>query len=187
MVLLAVDHGETVGDRLEAGSLGGDIDVSRDIGSVHDQREPFQRRVLQAVLEQDRLKAAAAVHMSQLDSAHVIGMRALSLGDGQHLGCGHVQELRVWIYEALDQPGAGDSIDAGVFSGYPLHLTIFFHLLSSKCRQLRISGQWLSCSRSCPWRSRWLLFSSRSRCSRTGSAIASAGAAISPWLSALLR
>src|SRR6266851_5277727 len=112
-------------------------------------------------------------------------MRALSLGDGQHLGRGHVQELSLRIYEALDQPGAGDSVDAGVFTGHPLHLAIFVHLLSSKCRHPKISAQWLSCSRSCPWRSRWPLCSFRSPCLLIGSVIGSAGGAISHLLSGL--
>src|SRR5260370_8242234 len=82
-------------------------------------------------------------------------MRALSLGDGHHFGRGHVQELGVRIDEALDQPGAGDSVDAGVFAGHPLHLAIFVYLLSSKCRQPRISAQWRFLSRPCPSPSTW--------------------------------
>src|SRR5260370_21526463 len=179
MVFLAMAHGKAVGEGLEPSSLRRDLDIGRDIGSVHDQSEPLERRVLQSVLEQDRLKAAAAVDVAQLDSAHVIGMCALSLGDGQHLRRGHVQELSIRNDEALDQPGAGDSVDAGVFAGHPLHLAIFVYLLSSKCRQPRISAQWRSCSRSCPSRSRWRSCSSRSPCWLTGSAIGSAGGAIS--------
>src|SRR5712691_422286 len=106
-------------------------------------------------------------------------MRPLSLGDGHHLGRGHIQELGVRVDEPLDQPGAGDSVDARVFTGYPLHLAIFFFLLSSKCRHPRISAQWLYCSRSCPWRSKWPSCSSPSPCWPTGSATGSAGGAIS--------
>src|SRR5258707_2296695 len=185
MVLFAVDHRKAVGDRLEPGSLRRDANIGRDIRSVHDQGEPLERRVLQSELEQDRLKAAAAVDVAQLDSAHVIGMRALSFGDGHHLRRGHVQELGVWIDEAFDQPGAGDSVDAGVFAGHPLHLAIFVYLLSSKCRHPRISAQWRSCSRSCPWRSKWPSCSSRSPCLLTGSAIGRASGAISRPLSGI--
>src|SRR5260370_6707010 len=179
MVVLAMDHGKAVGDRLEPGSLRRDLDIGRDIGSVHDQSEPLERRVLQSVLEQDRLKAAAAVDVAQLYSAYVIGMRPFSIGDGQHLRRGHVQELSIWIDEALDQPGAGDSVDAGVFAGHPLHLAIFVYLLSSKCRQPRISAQWRSFSRSCPPPSRGPLCSSRSPRFLTGSRIRGAVSAIS--------
>src|SRR5260370_21555860 len=89
-------------------------------------------------------------------------MCALSLGDGQPLRRGHVQELSIRIDEALDQPGAGDSVDAGVFAGHPLHLAIFVYLLSSKCRHPRISAQWRSCLRSCPLLSMWASCSSPS-------------------------
>src|SRR6266849_5888462 len=114
MVLFAVDHRKAVGDRLEPGSLRRDANIGRDIRSVHNQSEPLERRVLQSELEQDRLKAAAAVDVTQLDSAH-----------------------------------------------------------------------WRSCSRSCPWRSKWPSCSSRSPCLLTGSAIGSAGGAISRSLSGL--
>src|SRR5712692_7099703 len=181
MVLFAVDHRKAVGDRPEPGSVRRDANIGRDIRSVHNQSEPLERRVLQSELEQDRLKAAPAVDVAQFDSAHVIGMRALSFGDGHHLRRGHVQELGVWIDEALDQPGARDSVDAGVFAGHPLHLAIFVYLLSSKCRHPRISAQW----RSCPWRSKWPSCCSRSPCLLTGSAIGSAGGAISHSLSGL--
>src|SRR5260370_42410203 len=148
-----MDYGKAGGVRLETSSLRRDANIGRDIRSVHDQSEPLERRVLQSELEQDRLKAAAAVDVAQLDSAHVIGMRALSFGDGHHLRRGHVQELGVWIDEAFDQPGAGDSVDAGVFAGHPLHLAIFVYLLSSKCRHPRISAQWRPCSPPFPRRS----------------------------------
>src|SRR6266446_4768748 len=186
MVLFAVDHRKAVGDRLEPSSVRRDANIGRDIRSVHNQSEPLERRVFQSELEQDRLKAAAAVDVTQLDSAHVIGMRTLSFGDGHHLRRGHVQELGVWIDEAFDQPGAGDSVNAGVFAGHPLHLAIFVYLLSSKCRHPRISAQWRSCSRSCPWRSKWPSCSSRSPCLLTGSAIGCFCSAMAPTLSCTL-
>src|SRR5258708_21168738 len=182
MVLFAVDHRKAVGDRLEPGSLRRDANIGRDIRSVHDQSEPLERRVLQSELEQDRLEAEAAGDVAQLDSAHVIGMRALSFGDGHHLRRGHVQELGVWIDEAFDQPGAGDSVNAGVFAGHPLHLAIFVYLLSSKCRHPRISAQWRAVSRAWPWRSKWASFSSPSPWLLSGSRIAGARAGVAPVL-----
>src|SRR5258706_15964935 len=109
-------------------------------------------------------------------------MRALSLGDGQHVRRRHVQELSLWIDEALDQPGAGDSVDAGIFAGHPLHLAIFVYLLSSKCRQPRISAQWRLCSRSCPPRSRGASCSSLFPCFPPWSALRGAGGGVSPLL-----
>src|SRR5438270_4393413 len=56
-------------------------------------------------------------------------MRALALGHLKHRVGGHVQELRVWVDEVLDQPGAGDPVGLRAFARNPLHLV----LLSSVC------------------------------------------------------
>src|SRR6266550_5942723 len=85
VVALAMDHCEPMGDRLESGCLRGPGDVFTDIRSVHDLREAVQSRVVEPVLEEDRLKAAAAVHVAELNAADVIWDGPGLLGGGDHL------------------------------------------------------------------------------------------------------
>src|ERR1700682_4903354 len=89
---------------------------------MHDLGEPVECRVVQLVFEDDRLEAAAAVDMPQLDATHVVRDGALALPDADHVSGGHIHELRLRVDEALDQPWARNQIDAGILSGYPLHL-----------------------------------------------------------------
>src|SRR5882757_724404 len=42
-------------------------------------------------------------------------------GGGQHLVGRHVEELRLLLDEALDQPRAGDAVDLGAFARDPFH------------------------------------------------------------------
>ena len=122
MVVVAVDHRETVRDRFQARRFRNPADVRGDVRSVHDLRQEIERGVVQLVFQDDRLKAAPAVHVPQLHASHVVGNRAFPFGDAEHLRRRHVQELRVRVDEALHEPRARDPVDAGVLSGYPLHL-----------------------------------------------------------------
>src|SRR5450756_1494425 len=121
MVVLTVDHGESVRDRFQAHRLRCLVEVSADVGSMHDLGQAVERRVVQPVLEDDRLKAATAVHVPELDATDVVGDRALAVGHARHLLSRRIEELGVGVDEAFDQPGARDPVDAGVLSGYPLH------------------------------------------------------------------
>src|ERR1700736_4389183 len=176
VVLVPMDHCEAVGDGLQAGSLRGLVDVGGDVCSMHDQRQPVQSRVLQPVFEDDRFEAAAAVHVAQFDPSDVVGQSPFPLGNGHHLGGGHVYEVGFRVDESLDQPGACDPVDAGVLSGHPLHC-------KSPCRRNvvrpRISRQWRYFLRSSRWRSTSLSYSLRWPWSPTGLATGSDGEAIS--------
>jgi hypothetical protein len=52
---------------------------------VHNQSEPIQRRVLQPVLQDDRLEAAPPIDVTQLDAAHVVWDCAIPFGDRGHI------------------------------------------------------------------------------------------------------
>ena len=64
MVILAVDHRETKCNRLQSRRFRCLVDVRVDICSVHDLGQAVERRVVQLVLEKDRLKAAPAVDVT---------------------------------------------------------------------------------------------------------------------------
>src|SRR5438128_489805 len=83
------------------------------VGTVDDPGEKPEGRIGQAVLDDDRLEAAAAVDMAQLDLGHVKRKRSLALGHGPDLIGADEQELRVRVHEPADQPGAGDPVDVG--------------------------------------------------------------------------
>jgi len=52
---------------------------------------------------------------------HVVGDGADLLGDPQHIAERHIQEFRLPVDEAGDQPGAGDAVDLGTLAGDPFH------------------------------------------------------------------
>src|SRR5437660_1324535 len=81
-VVIAVDQREAVSDRVESRRLRTDVAVSRDISPVNDLGQSVERRVLQSVLEDDRVEAAAPVDMPKLDPLDVVRSGALPLRDG---------------------------------------------------------------------------------------------------------
>src|ERR1700690_2353668 len=71
VVLGAVRHRESVRDGLQSGRLRRQRDVGRDICAVNDPRHSLERRIMELVLDEERLEAAAAVDVAQLDAGHV--------------------------------------------------------------------------------------------------------------------
>src|SRR4029077_4944840 len=123
-----------------------------------------KRSVFQAVLEDYRLEAASAIHVAQLRAAHVVRDGAFFLGDGRNIRRGHVQKLGIGIDKSLDQPWAGDSVDARILSGYPFHRHFLLALLhwhtTGRCF---ILGQWQTSLSGCSWPRKQPSFFSRSR------------------------
>src|SRR5947209_9494737 len=56
----------------------------------------------------------------ELDPVDVVGSGTRLFGDGENLFYRDVNEFRIGIDKAPDQPRAGYSIDLGVLSGHPL-------------------------------------------------------------------
>src|SRR5205814_790705 len=110
------------GDGIEPGGLRADIAIARDVGSVDDLGQALKRGVPELVLEEDRFEAAAAVHVAELDVPDVVRRRTFGFSHRHHLFGGHIEEFRLRINEAFDQPGAGYPIDLGILPRYPLHV-----------------------------------------------------------------
>ena len=61
---------------------------------MDDLAQKLDGRIGHIVLDENRLEAAPAVHVSKLDVGRVEGNRPLALGDGRDLIRGYVDELR---------------------------------------------------------------------------------------------
>src|SRR5262245_53507931 len=100
--------------------------------------------------------------MAQLHVRHVIGYGSLRGGCGEDLVGWHIEECRVGIDKAANQPGTGNTIDSGPFPRHP------FHTYSPSVRRVRSVGSspsatWCATSSaSCPM---WVAMASRAACS----------------------
>ena len=84
---------------------------------MDDLRDLPQHRVGELVAAQERLEAAVAAVVGELDAAHVERRRV-----GRHLvGVVDEHELGVRVDEAADQPGAGGAVDVAVTARRPPH------------------------------------------------------------------
>ena len=80
----------------------------------------MQRRIFDPIDAHDGVERATIADVPELGALDVIG-RAADFGG--HLGdlpIGDVDEFRVGIDEAVDQPGTGDAIDLGMLARHPL-------------------------------------------------------------------
>src|ERR1700682_4863980 len=148
VVVLAMDYREPEGDCLQSSRLRRLVDVGVDVGAMHDLGQAVQRRVVEVVLENDRLKAASPIHVAQLDSRYVVRDRALPLRGGEHFLSRYVEKLGIRVDEPFDQPRTRDPVDAGVLSGDP------FHRLTPCRRNVFVrlsSGGWGSSSSPSSW------------------------------------
>src|SRR5436190_10308888 len=86
---------------------------------MHDLGDLPQHWIAELVAAQKGLEAAVAPVMRELDAAHVERRRV-----GRHLvRVVDEHELRLWVEEAADQPGAGGAVDVAVTARRPLHPT----------------------------------------------------------------
>src|SRR5260370_40163322 len=90
---------------------------------MDDLGQQVERWVLDLVLDDDRLEAASAVHVAQLDVGHVVGVSSLAVCHGPDLVRRDEEKLSLGVDEPADQPRAGDSVDVRVLPRYPLHRT----------------------------------------------------------------
>ena len=114
---------------------------SRGVGAAHDYCELLQGRVIEAVLREEGIEAALLADVTQLDAGDVVGNRTGFPGDAQHVTGRDIEELGLLVDEACDQPGAGDPVDPGLFTGDPLHDGIPFPARGSP-RRRRLPARW---------------------------------------------
>ncbi len=121
VVVFGVDEGEAVSDGVEAGSLRTVVAVSRDVGAVNDLGETLERLILEAVLDNDRFKAATAIDVPELNVRYVVGDRIFALRRRHHFLGGNVEECGLAVDEPLDEPRARHPIYVGVLPSHPFH------------------------------------------------------------------
>src|SRR6266566_8093142 len=80
----------------------------------------IERRVLDFVDAQNGIERAALALVRELHPVDVVGYPAHLLSDGKNLILRDVNELRIGVYEASDQPRAGDTVDLWMFACHPL-------------------------------------------------------------------
>src|SRR4029077_5407099 len=97
------------------------VAILRHIGAVHDARHESYRRVVDAVLGDERFERAVAVPVRISRAGRIEADRTLALGVRQDLIARHVDDLGAWVDELPDEPGAGDPIGLRVLAGDPLH------------------------------------------------------------------
>src|SRR5258708_2327944 len=68
----------------------------------------------------DCVERAVLSHVSELDALDVVGNGAGLLGNRRHLIGRDIDELRLRIDEAADQPGTGDAVDLRMLARHPL-------------------------------------------------------------------
>src|SRR6266516_7743662 len=119
LIAFAVDAAEAHGDRLQPSRFRRGVDVSLDVGAVHDPRHADQARIVEAVLEKDRFEGASAVNMSQFGSVDVVRQCVQLASYPRNVPRLDVQELCVLVDEAPDQPRARDPVNGGVLTCHP--------------------------------------------------------------------
>src|SRR6185369_6437997 len=93
----------------------------RRIGASHDNGELGERRIIEAILAQERIETAQLADMAQLDVRHVVWNRAPVARRRQHVRRRNVQKLGLAVDKARDQPRTRDAIDLRPFSRHPFH------------------------------------------------------------------
>ena len=91
----------------------------RGVRAAHDERELLERRVVEAVVLQESVEAAELAFVREVDVRYVVGNRVARLRGITHLLGRHVQELRVLVDEARDQPRAGNAVYFGALARDP--------------------------------------------------------------------
>src|SRR5262249_53773819 len=117
---------EALCDRQQAARLGREVALI-GVGAAHDQRELRERGLFggETVPVDDRVERALGAVVAELGAGVVIWCRTLSFGDFGHLVPRHVQELRIGVDEAFDQPRTGDAVDLWPLTSNPLHTYSF--------------------------------------------------------------
>src|SRR5581483_8644007 len=94
--------------------------MPRGVGAPDDGGEMIERRVSDLVNAQDRVERAALAFVREFDAVDVVRRGARLFGYGENLILGHIDELRVRIDEAADQPWAGNAVDLWTLPRHPL-------------------------------------------------------------------
>ncbi|GCC47213.1 hypothetical protein chiPu_0031396, partial [Chiloscyllium punctatum] len=119
LVVIGEVGGEAERDREQAAALRAQI-VPRRVGAPDNRRQMVERRILDLVDAQNGIERAAFALVREFHAIDIVGNPARPLGDRDDLILRDVDELRIRIDEAPDQPGASNTVDLRVFTCHPL-------------------------------------------------------------------
>src|SRR3954466_8703774 len=117
-VIVRKVRGQAERDGEQAAALRGQI-VSGRVGASDDLGQMVESRILDAVDAQDGVERAALALVGELDPVDVVRCSARLFGDLEHVLGRDVNELRLRIDEAPDQPWTGDAVDLRPFARHP--------------------------------------------------------------------
>src|SRR5207244_3410702 len=118
-LFVVAHHRQPTQQHVESGSLGRVVALVGEVGLVHDLRDLPEHRIAELVAAQERLEAAVAAVVGELDTTHVERSRV-----GRHLiRVVDEDELRLRVEEPEDQPGAGGAVDVAMATRRPPHPT----------------------------------------------------------------
>src|SRR5215475_14222526 len=80
----------------------------------------IEGRILDAVDEHNGIEGAALAFVGEFDALDVVGRSARSFGDIENVLGRDIDEFRLRIDEAPDQPGTGDAVDFRALARGPL-------------------------------------------------------------------
>ena len=94
--------------------------MARGICASHDFREMVEGRIFDAVDAHDGIEGTALAFVGEFDALDVVGRSARRFGDIENVLGGDVDEFRLRIDEAPDQPWTGDAVDFRALARDPL-------------------------------------------------------------------
>jgi len=105
-------------DRREPRCLRREIE-SRGVGTTDDHCELAERGIGQAIVLHERVEAAAHALVRNVNVGNVVRRRFALLGRREHFLRRHVDEFRLGIDQATDQPRACDAVDLRPLARHP--------------------------------------------------------------------
>ena len=120
VVLLDVESSNADGEQPGTEWVG--VEVGVDVGGVDDRCQTNEGGVIAEVkLVNENFEAALGAAMAELGAVGIETPRALSRGNGENVDPGDVEDLRVGVDEALNEPGASNAIGLRSRSRNPFH------------------------------------------------------------------
>src|SRR5713101_3429107 len=134
---------ETLGDGLEPRRLRRSVFFTLDVGAMDDFCQVREGRLLQIEFADQHLERAQTVVVGELQlwiPRHVEWHRFFPGRDPQDLALRRKHELCLWVNEAPNQPGAGDSVHFHVVTRNPFHREA--PLLNSRHSKVENQSSW---------------------------------------------
>src|SRR5919198_5280649 len=122
MVVFKPQRPKPLRDGLEPRRFWSAIEVLCDIRAVDNLRQETDGEFFNAILGDDRLKAAFAIVMPEFHTRNIEWDGPFALRYSEYLIRWDKEELGLRVYKLLDEPGTGYPINLHPLTRNPLHL-----------------------------------------------------------------